>query len=58
LHQRILEKKLETIYAEVELPLAPLLYRMERYGLKVDRLVLSDLSNYIGLELHKLTTKI
>jgi DNA polymerase-1 len=58
LHQRILEKKLETIYAEVELPLAPLLYRMERSGLKVDRLVLSDLSNYIGLELHKLTTKI
>src|SRR6266404_3672637 len=58
LHQRILEKKLETIYSEVELPLAPLLYRMERSGLKVDRLVLSDLSNYIGLELHKLTTKI
>jgi DNA polymerase-1 len=58
LHQRILEKKLETIYAEVELPLAPLLYRMERSGLKVDRLVLSELSNYIGLELHKLTTKI
>lgn len=58
LHQRILEKKLETIYSEVELPLAPLLYRMERCGLKVDPVVLSDLSNHIGLELHKLTTKI
>jgi DNA polymerase I len=58
LHQRILEKKLETIYSEVELPLAPLLYRMERSGLKVDPVVLSDLSNHIGLELHKLTTKI
>ncbi|HEV7747216.1 MAG TPA: DNA polymerase I [Pyrinomonadaceae bacterium] len=58
LHQRILEKKLETIYSEMELPLAPLLYRMERSGLKVDRVVLSDLSNYLGLELKKLTVKI
>ncbi len=37
LRQRILEKKLETIYSEMELPLAPLLFRMERAGLKVDR---------------------
>jgi DNA polymerase-1 len=58
LHQRILEKKLETIYTEMELPLAPLLFRMEQAGLKVDRATLSDLSNYLGLELKKLTVKI
>src|SRR6185503_4670426 len=58
LRNRILEKGLETIYSEVELPLAPLLYRMERAGLKVDPKVLADLSNYIGQELHKLTIKI
>jgi DNA polymerase-1 len=58
LYARILEKKLETIYSEVELPLAPLLYRMERAGLKVDKKVLADLSSYIGQELHKLTVKI
>ena len=58
LHQRILEKKLETIYSEMELPLAPLLYRMERAGLKLDRATLADLSNYLGLELRKLTVKI
>ncbi len=58
LHQRILEKKLETIYSEMELPLAPLLYRMEQAGLKLDRATLSDLSNYLGLELRKLTVKI
>ncbi|MBC8028546.1 MAG: DNA polymerase I [Pyrinomonadaceae bacterium] len=58
LHSRILEKKLETIYTEMELPLAPLLYRMERVGLKVDRATLKDLSNYLGLELNKLTLKI
>jgi DNA polymerase-1 len=58
LRTRILEKNLETIYSEVELPLAPLLYRMERAGLKVDPKVLADLSNYIGQELHKLTVQI
>lgn len=58
LHQRILEKKLETIYCEMELPLAPLLFRMERAGLKVDRGTLADLSNFLGLELKKLTVKI
>jgi DNA polymerase-1 len=58
LHFRILEKKLETIYSEVELPLAPLLHRMERAGLKVDPRVLADLSNFIGQELHKLTIKV
>jgi DNA polymerase-1 len=58
LRNRILDKNLETIYSEVELPLAPLLYRMERAGLKVDPKVLSDLSNYIGQELHKLTVQI
>ncbi len=58
LHERILDKKLETIYSEVELPLAPLLYQMERAGLKVDRAVLAELSSYLGQELHKLTLKI
>jgi DNA polymerase-1 len=58
LHTRILDKKLETIYSEVELPLAPLLFRMEKAGLKVDPRVLADLSNFIGQELHKLTVKV
>src|SRR5215204_2575605 len=58
LRTRILEKKLETIYSEVELPLAPILYKMERNGLKVDPKVLADLSNYIGQELHRLTVQI
>src|SRR5215213_8540770 len=58
LRTRVLEKNLETIYSEIELPLAPLLYRMERVGLKVDQKVLADLSSYIGQELHKLTIQI
>jgi len=58
LHERILDKKLETIYSEVELPLAPILYEMEKAGLKVDPRVLGDLSSFIGQELHKLTLKV
>lgn len=58
LHERILEKKLETIYMEVELPLAPLLYQMERAGLKVDRRVLSDLSSFLGQEMVRLRDQI
>ncbi len=58
LHARLLEQGLEAIYTEIELPLAPLLYRMERAGLRVDIKVLSDLSKYLGAELEKLTEKI
>ena len=58
LHGRILEQGLEAIYTEIELPLAPLLYRMERAGLRVDTKVLSELSEYLGTELDKLTEKI
>ncbi|HEX7955311.1 MAG TPA: DNA polymerase, partial [Pyrinomonadaceae bacterium] len=58
LHGRILEQGLESIYNEIELPLAPLLHRIERAGLKVDTSVLGELSALFGAELEKLTTQI
>lgn len=58
LHARIVEQGLEAIYTDMELPLAPLLYRMEKAGLKVDTAVLADLSEFLGTELDKLTQKI
>jgi len=58
LHGRVLEQGLEMIYREIELPLAPLLYRMERAGLRVDPQVLRELSGYFGEELRKLTERI
>lgn len=58
LHGRVLENGLEMIYKEIELPLAPLLYRMERAGLRVDLKVLQELSGYFGEELRKLTERI
>src|SRR2546427_171935 len=58
LHERIDEKDLDSIYREIELPLAPLLYRMERAGIRVDCGVLAELSRHLGAELAKLTTRI
>ncbi len=58
LHGRILEQGLESIYTEIELPLAPLLYRMEQAGLRVDTSVLGELSALFGIELEKLTKRI
>lgn len=58
LRARIDEKDLSSIYREIELPLAPLLYRIERAGIRVDTEVLAELSRHLGGELEKLTNKI
>ncbi|HVG29341.1 MAG TPA: DNA polymerase I [Pyrinomonadaceae bacterium] len=58
LHGRILEQGLEALYTDVEIPLAPLLYRMEKAGLKVDTKALGELSKLFGAELEKLTAQI
>jgi len=58
LRQRIDEKDLGKIYREIELPLAPMLYRMERAGIRLDTEVLAELSGHLGTELAKLTDKI
>ncbi len=58
LRARIDEKDLSSIYRDIELPLAPLLYRMERAGICLDSEVLAELSHHLGEELEKLTNKI
>jgi DNA polymerase-1 len=58
LRKRIDEKDLGNIYRDIELPLAPLLYRMERAGLSLDCEVLGELSRYLGGELERLTSSI
>lgn len=44
LNPRLREMKLEKVYREIELPLVPLLYDIERAGFLVDTNVLADLS--------------
>ena len=58
LHGRILEQGLEAIYTDIEIPLAPLLHRMERVGLRVDPKVLSDMSALFAKEMENLTARI
>jgi DNA polymerase-1 len=58
LRQRIDEKELGSIYRDVELPLAPLLYRMERAGMRIDISVLAELSGRLGEQLESLTGRI
>jgi DNA polymerase-1 len=58
LHGRLLEQGLGSIYKEIELPIAPLLHRIERAGLRVDTSVLGELSALFGAELEKLTAEI
>lgn len=58
LRQRIEEKELGSIYRDVEVPLAPLLYRMERAGMRIDTEVLAELSGRLGEQLESLTSRI
>ncbi len=58
LRKKIEEDGLAEIYKKMELPLIPLLYRMETAGLKVDTEVLGGISDFISTELETLGAKI
>ena len=58
LRKKLQEDELEEIYTEMEMPLVPLLYRMEMAGLKVDTEVLAGVSDFISTELETLSQKI
>jgi DNA polymerase I len=58
LYGRILERGLETIYKEIEMPLAPLLFKMEKTGIRVDPGALKELSTLFGQELLKIRERI
>jgi DNA polymerase I len=46
------------IYTDVDLPLAPVLYRMEEAGVRIDKHVLSGLSQRFGAEIERLGERI
>jgi DNA polymerase I len=52
------ENELRRVYDEIELPLVPLLLKMEQTGFRIDPKVLTDLSAEMQQELEKLTGKI
>ena len=49
---------LERVYTEIDLPLAPVLFRMERAGVRIDTGVLDGLSKRFALELDRVGERI
>ncbi|MGA7859362.1 MAG: 5'-3' exonuclease H3TH domain-containing protein, partial [Terracidiphilus sp.] len=49
---------LERVYAEIDLPLAPVLYRMEQAGVRIDTSVLGGLSTRFAAELERVGERI
>ncbi|HEX8265226.1 MAG TPA: DNA polymerase I [Pyrinomonadaceae bacterium] len=58
LRNRLEENGLDIVYETMELPLAPLLHRIEMVGMKADVDVLRDLSTAFVVEIEKLTARI
>ena len=46
------------VYTDIDLPLAPVLYRMELAGVRIDRAALSSLSDRFGAEIQRLGDRI
>ncbi len=46
------------VYADIDLPLAPVLYRMEKAGVRIDKTALSSLSSKFSLELTRVGERI
>lgn len=58
LNTRLGERQAAAVYATLEKPLLPILARMEKAGIAVDKTVLADLSQHYGNELTRLEADI
>ncbi len=58
LNPRMSEMKVEQVYRDIELPIIPCLYDIERAGFLVDTKVLADLSVVMDAEITRLTQEI
>ena len=56
--KKIIEDGLEKIYTEIEMPLVPLLHKIEMTGMKVDGKALKGFSDFVATELEGLSEKI
>ncbi|HVZ84535.1 MAG TPA: DNA polymerase I [Terracidiphilus sp.] len=52
------QANVERVYREIDLPLAPVLYRMERTGIRIDTAVLDGLSQRFATEINRLSERI
>ncbi len=56
--QRLKRSAVDRVYREIDLPLAPVLYRMERAGVRIDKAVLGGLSERFSAELARVGERI
>jgi DNA polymerase-1 len=52
------KEELERVYAEIDLPLAPVLFRMERAGVRIDKKELGRLAEHLGAEINRVGERI
>lgn len=55
---KIVEEKLNEVFEEIEIPLIPVLTRMENHGVYVDVEFLNEMQGEVDKEIHKITNKI
>jgi len=58
LREEVNKGGLKRVYEEIDLPLAPVLYRMEQAGVRIDRAALSSLSERFGGEITRVGERI
>jgi DNA polymerase-1 len=58
LREEVNKGGLKRVYEEIDLPLAPVLYRMEQAGVRIDRAALSSLSERFGAEIQRVGERI
>ncbi|HVH73096.1 MAG TPA: DNA polymerase I [Candidatus Dormibacteraeota bacterium] len=58
LHEQVKEQQLEEVYIRIDLPLAPVLARMERVGIRVDPKELEKMSQAMDKEIRRLEKEI
>jgi len=58
LQEEVKKLSVEFVYKQIDLPLAPVLFRMEQAGVRIDLRVLDGLSQRFGLEMERVSEKI
>ncbi len=58
LHEEAVKADVSRVYTEIDLPLAPVLYRMEKAGVRIDKNALSSLSEKFNGELTRVGERI
>ena len=58
LRKHVEEAKLTSVYNDIDLPLTPVLYRMEKAGVRIDRDVLFRLSTRFAAEIERVSERV